>query len=659
MPSAPTPGSPGPLRRVRTLGVLGLAAASTVATACGTAGGVVTTGASGAGGSATQGGTLTVGIVQEPTSFLAAGVVGSMQSAAVVDAPVAEGLLWYRPLAQERSARSLADEWRPMLATEVPTPDNGDVRTSGCPTVTVDGRDTVPAMCVTWKLRGDVLWHDGTRFSARDVCATAQLYWLRYRHRNPTPLVSTWGADQLLDCHEDSPVQATLSYRSRYGAYLSMGTGVYGVMPARLLENAFRTDADLERTPQTVDLTAGTGNPAAYRGTDTLDRIIDGTGPYALERDEPGRDVILVRNRHYWDRAHQPHLDRIVMRFVSDATSQLDQARAGEIDMGLDHRLAALPDLEAAARDGQLVVDVIPAPGAERIAVNLCAAAGGLCGPQAWANPATADLRVRQAMLRAIDRPLIARTIAHGRTLVPQDSWIALGAPFIRDPAVPTTTYDPAAARGLLDGAGYRLSPGCHGGRGRADPAGHCLDLDLVTTSDNPVRQQAQVAVQADLEQVGIFTTLRTAGAASLFGDFGDGGILATHAFDLAMDADSGVEPDAWYFTYHGDCRGACPAENQIPSPRTHGQGQNATGLDDPDVDRALDDGRSTVDLARRALAYRRAEEALAQDLPEIPLYQWMVVNSHTPRLHGLELSDQVWTFNSYDWSCTGGRCQG
>jgi peptide/nickel transport system substrate-binding protein len=545
-----------------------------------------------------------------------------------------------------------------MLATEVPTTANGDVRTSGCAPVTAGGQQQVPAMCVTWKLRGDVLWHDGSRFGAHDVCATAQLYWLRYHDRNPTPLISTWGADQLLDCREDSPVQATLSYRSRYGAYLTMGSGVYGVMPARLLENAFRTDADLERTPQTVDLTAGTGNPDAYRGTGTLDRVIDGTGPYVLERYEPGRDVVLVRNRRYWDRTHPPHLDRIVLRFVSDVTSQLDQARAGEIDMGLDYHLAALGDLEDAARRGRLVVDVIPEAGAEKIAVNLCAAAHGLCGPQARAAPALADVRVRQAMLRAIDRPLIARTIARGRTVVPQDSWISVGEEFIRDPALPTTAYDPAAARQLLDSAGYRLSPGCHGGRGRADAAGRCLDLDLLTTSDNTARRQAQVAIQADLEQVGIFTTLSTARAASLFGGFGDGGILATHSFDLAMAADTGVEPDAWYFTYHADCGGACPEENQIPSPRTRGQGQNVIGLDDPDVDRAFDQGRSTVDLARRALAYRQAEEALARDLPEIPLYESVAVNSHTPRLHGLALNDRVWTFNAYDWYCTGGRCQ-
>ncbi|MDB5065417.1 MAG: ABC-type transporter, periplasmic subunit, partial [Chloroflexi bacterium] len=134
---------------------------------------------------ANQGGTMTVGVVQEPTSFLAPGIVDSMLSSVAVDAPIAEGLLWYRPLEATSNARSLADFWRPMLATEVPTTANGDVRTSGCPAVSGGGGAVTPAMCVTWKLRNDVLWHDGSRFGAHDVCATIQFYWLRYRDRNP------------------------------------------------------------------------------------------------------------------------------------------------------------------------------------------------------------------------------------------------------------------------------------------------------------------------------------------------------------------------------------------------------------------------------------------------------------------------------------------
>jgi ABC-type transport system substrate-binding protein len=607
-----------------------------------------------------QGGSLVIGIVQEPSSFLDANVITSISSSLAIDAPVAEGLLWYRSRDETANARSLADFWRPDLATEVPTLANGDVRTSGCPAVTDRGTVAVPAMCVTWKLRGGVLWHDGSRFGAHDVCATAQFWWLRYGAHNPTAIGGTTGWDQLIGCREDSPTQATLSFRSTDGAYLSLGSGVDGILPARLLDTAFRTGADLEKAPQTVDLRRGTGAAEAYTGTDTLDRIIDGTGPFVLARYEPGREVVLVRNPHYWDPHRRPHLDRLVFRFVADVKSQLDQARAGELDMGLDYRLTFLRDLQDTARGGRLRVVTVPEAGVEKIDLNLCDAVAPRCGSTATPSPFTADLRVRRAMLMGIDRERIVRTIAQGQSVVPQDSWISLGAEFIRDPHVPTTAYDPQAAARLLDSAGDRLSPACHDGRGRADATGRCMDLQFVTTGGNPSRSQAQVAVQADLERLGIFTDLRITTPASLFGGYGDGGVLATHAFQLAMYAESGsaAEPDQWYSEYHGNCGGGCPLNDQIPSAANRGQGGNATGLDDPEVDRALDEGRAAVDLARRARAYMRAEERLAADLPQLPLYQGVAVHSVTTRLRGLQRSDAAATFNSGAWYCLGGRCQ-
>jgi peptide/nickel transport system substrate-binding protein len=653
-------GTPGPGARTGPAWLrVAVALLLVVTAACGGGPAVTLSPGGGPDDPANQGGTLTIGVTQEPTSFLSAGIIDAMTSAFAVDAPVAEGLLWYRSTDDTATARSLADFWRPDLATEVPTVENGDVRTAGCRTVTYHGSDMVPAMCVTWRLRGGVLWHDGSRFSSHDVCATMQFLWLRYGTHNPTPIGGTSGYDRLIGCSEDGTLRATLSFRATYGAYLSMGSGVYGILPARLLDTAFRGNGDLERTPQTVDLRRGSGAPDAYRGTATLDRVIDGTGPFVLERYQPAHEIVLVRNRNYWDRARRPHLDRLIFRIVSDVTSQLDQARAGEIDMGLDYKLGLLPELEDLARSGRVRVETIPDAGAEKIDLNLCDGAGGLCGPQATPSPVTADVRVRRAMLEGIDRARIVQSIAHGQTLVPQDSWISLGAPFIRDPRVPTTSHDPEGARRRLEQAGYHLSAACHGGRGRADASGRCMDLDFVTTAGNPARDQAQVAIQSDLEALGIFTRLSTVKAGRLVGGFADGGLLSTHRFQLAMYMIiGGPESDTWYGAYHADCGGSCPGDSQIPSPANGGQGGDVTGISDPQLDRAFDEGRSTVALADRARAYMRAEERLAIDLPEIPIYQQVTVNSVTTRLLGVQRNDSAWTFNSAQWYCAGGRCQ-
>src|SRR4029077_8807965 len=316
---------------------------------------------------AVNGGILTVGVAEEPTSFLAAGIVDSMTYSYAVDAPITEGLLWYRSKNETQNAKTLADFWRPDLAPEGPTTANGDVKTSGGKNVTFGGKEQTPKMCVTWKIRDNVFWHDGTQLSSKDVCDTFNFYWLKYQAKNPTAILSPTGWQETIGCDDSNRLQAVLRYRSTYGGYLGQATGVYGILPSKLLQNAFNgangAGTDLEKTPQTVNLTVGTGNPDAYTGTDTLDKIIDGTGPYVFQKYEAGKDIILVRNKNYWDKSHQPHLDKIILKFIADTKSQLDQAAAGEIQYGMDYRLALLSDLNATAKNGKDPGGTLPRAG--------------------------------------------------------------------------------------------------------------------------------------------------------------------------------------------------------------------------------------------------------------------------------------------------------
>jgi peptide/nickel transport system substrate-binding protein len=605
----------------------------------------------------TKGGTLNIGLTQEPSSFLADGWTDSMTFSYNVDAPVSEGLLWYRSADETANAKTLADFWQPWLATEVPTTQNGDVKTSGCP-------NTAAKMCVTYKLRSDVTWQDGSKFTSHDVCETFQFIWGKYGltgKTNPTAVLSTSGFDQYLDCKEDSPTQATFDLKSTFGPYLAEFAGVGGILPAKQLDAALNANSDLEKTQQTVDLSIGSGNTAAYKGTDTLDHIIVGTGPYVLQSYTPTKQIVYVRNNNYWNKAHQPSLDKIVFTIVGDVQAQLTQVQAGTLDFGLDYRLAFLNQLNTIAQGGKIAVETIPESGAEKIDLNLCAGqAKTLCGTDAKQTPVLADPKFRKALLESINRQSIVDNIAAGKTVIPQDSWAYLGAEYIKTSDNPTTAYSVTQAAADFDAAGYKVSSSCPNG-GRADTTGKCISLDFVTTSGNPARAQAQVAIAQDLAKVGIATNQSQVKAGKLFGNFSDGGVLYTHAFDLAMYTNTlsaPGEPDSDYASYHADCGGSCPASNQIPSKANSGQGQNDTGEYNPTVDSDLDAARTSIDLTVRAAKYKDMELQLAKDLPELPLYQQVTVNSYSTKLQGLQRNDIVWLFNSYDYNCTGGNCQ-
>jgi peptide/nickel transport system substrate-binding protein len=499
------------------------------------------------------------------------------------------------------------------------------------------------------------------------VCDTFKFWWLNYKDKNPTAVLTTTGWDQVISCDDSNPNQAVVNFKSTFGPYLTFGTGVYGIMPAKQLEAAFAANGgaggDLEKVPQTVDLTLGSGNADAFKGTDTLDKITVGTGPYVLEKYEPTKDIILVRNKNYWDQAHQPHLDQVVFKIISSTAAQLTAAKAGSIDFGLDYRLKFLKDLINESANGKLKVETIPESGAEKIDLNMCDNAKGLCGATAKKSPYLADKTIRHAILAGINRQQIVDTLANGKTVVPDDSWIYLGSEFIKTPDDPHTKFDPAAANSMLDQAGYKLSPSCDGGKTRAFKDGTCIDLDIATTAGNIAREDAEPLIAADLQNIGIHvnTPYKNVTPGKLFGSFADGGVLYTHTFDMAMYTNtlsSPAEPDSWYAGYHADCGGTCPDLNQIPSAANKGQGQNDTGEDNPQVDTLFDQAKDAIDLSTRAKLYKQIEVILAQDLPEIPLYQQVTVNSYTSKLNGLKRNDLVWTFNSYDWWCTGGNCQ-
>jgi peptide/nickel transport system substrate-binding protein len=607
------------------------------------------------------GGTLNLGVWQRPGSFLDAGVVGDLPFAFAIAAPVQEGLLWYRSVDETGHAVSPADYWSPDLAVEVPTVVNGDVKTSGCV-------NTQAPMCVTWKLRQGVRWHDGSAFTSHDVCATAQFYWLKYGaagQPNPTARASSGGWSQVLKCTEDDAYTAVIDFSSLYGPYLSLGSGVYGILPASVLDIAFTQKTSVQTVMSSFDLTKGSGSAAAFKGQGTLDEVLDGTGPFVFQGTTAAGDTVLVKNANYWNAQARPHLDKLVFKSEPDLATELKEAQSGAIDVALDTGIDSLRTLHALATSSSpvLSVQVIPASGAVKIDLNLCASSGLACdNPAAHKSEYTADPTIRKAMLLGIDRDAIVQAVAPGMTTVPKDSFMYLGASYIDDASIPQTRGDPAAANTLLDNAGYTRNPTCgvapdgNSYRGYKDHS--CIVINVGTASDSPIRVAVEALVRKDLQGLGVNVPEHltpNVPQAMLLDSFADGGPLYTHAFDAVMYALTlGVpgEPDSYYASYHADCSGMCPERTQIPSSGNRGQGMNITGISDAPLDAALDMGRAVIDPTTRAGFYVQAELRLAAIIPEIPLYRQLIVNSLSVRLAGVKNNDLVWDYNIADWFC-------
>src|SRR5213080_2231409 len=155
------------------------------------------------------GGRLTVASWQEQDSLLSCNVTAAAPHACAYVNPAMEGLLTVKANQDVPNNPRLSDYWVPELATEVPTLENGDVKVSG------------DRMDVTWKLRHGVKWHDGITFTSKDVKSTFDFWWLKYRDRNPTPLVSTSGWDQVDSVDTPDDYTTIVHFKSVYAAYLT------------------------------------------------------------------------------------------------------------------------------------------------------------------------------------------------------------------------------------------------------------------------------------------------------------------------------------------------------------------------------------------------------------------------------------------------------
>lgn len=127
----------------------------------------------------------------------------------------------------------------------------------------------------------------------------------------------------------------------------------------------------------------GTDAPDAAT-TDTatpwLDQHSVGTGPFMLVRWERGSDMLLRANPHYWG---PKTVDRVVFRFIPDATTQHDLLLRGGADIAINLTPDLAADLEKRGPASKVAIATVPALGIAYLGFNV-AAGGPISHPKAW-----------------------------------------------------------------------------------------------------------------------------------------------------------------------------------------------------------------------------------------------------------------------------------
>ena len=301
-------------------------------------------------------------------------------------------------------------------------------------------------------------------------------------------------------------------------------------------------------------------------------RVI-GAGPYVLRELTP---YIAKLDANPFART-PPKVPHLELRFVSDAAARILMLVGGSADL-----------LENAVR-ADLVDEV-----ANRDRVRVATSHSLILTYMLLNNddPILKDLRVREAIALALDRPGIIDARFQGRAvlasgLLPPTHWAY-------NPDVAHWTRDLPRARALLDEAGFPV---------RAD--GVRMTLTYKTSAD-AFRVAIAHVLAAQLADVGIAVEVRPFEFATFFADIKHGN------FQIATMQTAPISEPDFYFAYFHSSR--------IPNDADR-DAQNRWHYRNAEFDDVSARARHEPDRAIRKGLYATAQRLIARDLPVIPLW--------------------------------------
>jgi peptide/nickel transport system substrate-binding protein len=423
----------------------------------------------------------------------------------------------------------------------------------------------------TWRfhLRRGVRFHEGEPFTAEDVVFSLE------RVRKP--------ASNLL-----ARVVGIASFRALDAHTVEIVTdGPDPTLLANLTNILIMPKAWAERhgAQDPVDIRQRRDNHAG--------RNANGTGPFRVVSYEPGTRTVLARNAGWWDRAPTNVREVIFTPVAADAT-RIAALLSGQVDLAWPVPVQDVPRIERTA--GLRVIEQLEL---RTVFLGFDQSRAELQHSDVRGRNPLADVRVREAMFRAVDIAAIQRTVMRGKSR----PTALLNGPGIEgfSEAVDATRpgFDRARARALLTEAGYPDGFGL---------GMHCPNNRYV--NDEQICQ----AVAAMLAQIGIRVTLTAEPAGPFFSRAGRREV----SFYML-----GTTPPT-YDTFSTVFGLAMCREDQVRDrPALRGQGQfNHGGYCNPAFDRAVDAARTELDPARRRAQFAEAWRIMVADFAYMPLHQ-------------------------------------
>jgi peptide/nickel transport system substrate-binding protein len=481
----------------------------------------------------------------------------------------------------------------PLVAQKIPSLDDGDWK------LLPDG-----GMELTWQLRPNVKWHDGTPLAAEDFVFGMQA-------AKDSSLEVASGAIGMIR-EVVAPDSATVVFRWSKPYYdANVGTPPsITALPRHLLADLYQQ-----------------GDPKAFLNSPYWTSDFVGLGPYRLTDWTLGSHTAGVAFDEYF--LGRPKIDRVIVRYILDPNAVVAALFSGDIDMFSPSTLKlddAQPIIQAwGPQDGKVILSM----------VSIVSARLQFRDPGA---PWVRDPRARRALLHLLDRQAMSDSFEGNPEGGPADVWIARSDPVFRlveQRGYARYPYDLAAADRLLTEAGW--SKGSDGIF--RNPTGDRFRIDATTQQATQVSVRYALALQDGWRQGGLESETEVFAAS------------ATNANELQSKAQGiyihVLDLNPTLLRNFESARIATAQNSWV--------GVNTTAYSNPEFDRQNDLFNGTLDIAKRQSVYADLLHWMADEVVSFPLFYAVsgAITAHRAGIRGptsVSAVSKVGPWNVQEW---------
>jgi peptide/nickel transport system substrate-binding protein len=433
------------------------------------------------------------------------------------------------------------------------------------------------AKTYTFKLRDDVTFHDGTKFDAAAVKATF---------------------DHIVD-----PATKSRSAKGGLGPYKE--TVVVDQYTAQVVFSEPNAAFEHEMT----NITYGMQSPAALKkyGADLGSHPV-GSGPFKFVDYVTQDHVGLAKNPDYkWGpESFGPpgpaKLEKLTFKILLDTNARYNALRGGQIQMAMNLDPDTIATIKKTSQFKHYDMPSTGQPYGYPINVEK--------GP-------TNDLKVRQAILHAVDQKKLNESVLRG-AFTPAYNVLTPTTPGYVKANDTMYAYDPAKAKALLDQAGWVAGPD-----GTRSKGGQKLTLDILIQSANGFDLPTQYVVNA-LKEVGFTSTTKSQPFTT-----------------AAASYNQGVQNLSAIFYYDVD---PYLLNNLVTSGQIKA-GFNWAHYSNPEIDAAIPKANAIVDATARTAAYEKITTTLVEDAIFLPLWNVSGVYSGVANLAGVQFGPTGYSY--------------